>query len=103
MDRFEMLTAFVAVADKRGFAAAARALRVSRPAITRAIAALEGHLRVTLFYRSTRAVSLTDEGAAFLDRARQILVDLREAEQIVTGGRSIPRGRLYVTAPVMFG
>ena len=103
MDRFETLTAFVAVADQRGFAAAARALKVSPPAITRAIAALEGHLGVTLFHRSTRAVALTDEGATFIDRARRILVDLQEAEQIVMSGRSVPRGQLYVTAPVMFG
>lgn len=103
MDRFETLTAFVAVADQRGFAAAARALNTQPPAITRAVAALERHLGVTLFHRSTRAVSLTDEGAAFLERARRILVDLREAEQIVMGGRSVPRGQLYVTAPVMFG
>jgi DNA-binding transcriptional LysR family regulator len=103
MDRFEALTAFVAVADQRGFAAAARALQTSPPAITRAVAALERHLGVTLFHRSTRAVSLTDEGAAFLDRARRVLADLREAEHIVMGGRSVPRGQLYVTAPVMFG
>jgi DNA-binding transcriptional LysR family regulator len=103
MDRFETLTAFVSVADQRSFVAAARALETSPPAITRAVAALERHLGVTLFHRSTRAVSLTDEGAAFLDRARRILVDLREAEQIVMGGRSVPRGQLYVSAPVMFG
>lgn len=103
MDRFENLTAFVAVADHRGFAAAARALNISPPAVTRGVAALERHLGVTLFHRSTRAVSLTDEGAAFLDRARRILADLREAEHIVMGGRSAPRGQLYVTAPVMFG
>ena len=103
MDRFEMMSAFVAVAERKGFAAAARALGTSPPVITRAVAALERHLGVTLFQRSTRAVSLTDEGAAFLDRARQILTDLREAEQILRGGRSVPRGQLYVTAPVMFG
>ncbi len=103
MDRFVTLTAFVAVADRRGFAAAARALGTSPAAITRAVAALERHLGVTLFHRSTRAVSLTNEGAAFLDRARRILADLREAEQVVMGGRSAPRGQLYVTAPVMFG
>ncbi|WP_395336202.1 LysR substrate-binding domain-containing protein [Novosphingobium sp. BL-8H] len=103
MDRFETLTAFVTVADRRGFAAAARALGVSPPVVTRAVAALERHLGVTLFHRSTRAVSLTDEGAAFLDRARRILADLREAEQVAMGGRSAPRGQLYITAPVMFG
>lgn len=103
MDRFEALSAFVAVADRRGFTAAARALDSSPPAMTRAVAALERHLGVTLFHRSTRAVSLTEEGSAFLDRARRILLDLREAEQVVTGGRSVPRGQLHVTAPVVFG
>jgi len=103
MDRFEAIAAFIAVADQRGFSAAARALGISPPAITRAIAALERHLGVRLFHRSTRAVSLTDEGAAFLERARRILAELREAEQIAMGGRSVPRGQLYVTAPVMFG
>lgn len=103
MDRFESLTAFVAVADRRGFAAAARALDMSPPAITRAVAALERHLGVSLFHRSTRAVSLTDDGAALLDRARRILAELREAEQVVAGRRSVPRGQFYVTAPVMFG
>ena len=103
MDRFESLSVFVAVADQRGFASAARALDMSPPAVTRAVAALERHLDVTLFHRSTRAVSLTDEGAVLLDRARRILADLREAEQIAMGGRSVPRGQLYVTAPVMFG
>lgn len=103
MDRFQSLTAFVAVVDHRSFTAAARALRTSPPAVTRAIASLERHLGVRLFHRSTRAVSLTDDGAAFLDRARRILADMREAEQIVMGGRSAPRGQIFLTAPVMFG
>ena len=103
MDRFESLTAFVTVADQRSFAAAARVLQTAPPAITRAVASLERHLGVRLFHRSTRAVSLTDDGAAFLDRARRILIDLREAEQIVMGGRSVPRGQIHITAPVTFG
>ncbi|WP_235516339.1 LysR family transcriptional regulator [Sphingomonas sp. Leaf226] len=103
MDRFESLSVFVAVAQERGFAAASRALNMSPPAVTRAVAALERHLGVTLFHRSTRAISLTDEGAVLLDRARRLLADLREAEQTLMGGRSVPRGQLYVTAPVMFG
>ncbi|RVQ68668.1 LysR family transcriptional regulator [Croceicoccus ponticola] len=103
MDRFETLAAFVAVADRGSFVAAARTLETSPPAITRAVASLERHLGVTLFHRSTRAVSLTDDGAALLDRARRILVDLREAERIVMGGRSVPRGQVFLTAPVMFG
>lgn len=50
-----------------------------------------------------RAGALTDEGATFLKRARRILADLRDAEQVVRGGRSVPRSQLHVTAPVMFG
>lgn len=103
MDRLDSIAAFVAVADHHGFAAAARALGASPPAVTRAVAALERHLGVSLFHRSTRAVSLTDEGAALLERARRVLLDWREAEQIASGGKSVPRGQLYVTAPVMFG
>jgi DNA-binding transcriptional LysR family regulator len=103
MDRFEALTAFVAVGDQLGFASAARALGTSPSGITRAVAALERHLGVTLFHRSTRAVSLTDEGLAFLERARRVLADLREAEQVAMGGRSVPRGQLHITAPVLFG
>ncbi|MCJ2188166.1 LysR family transcriptional regulator [Novosphingobium beihaiensis] len=97
------MRAFVAVADSRGFAAAARALEMSPPAVTRAVAGLERHLGATLFHRSTRAVSLTDEGTVLLERARQILAELRDAEHLVMGGRSTPRGQLYLTAPVMFG
>jgi DNA-binding transcriptional LysR family regulator len=103
MDRFEALASFVAVADQRSFTAAARLLGTSAPSTTRAVASLERHLGVRLLHRSTRAVSLTDEGAALLERARRILADLRDAEQLMMGGRSVPRGQLYVTAPVMFG
>jgi len=103
MDRFEALASFVAVADQRSFTAGARMLGTSAPSTTRAVASLERHLGVRLLHRSTRAVSLTDEGAALLDRARRILADLRDAEQLMISGRSVPRGQLYVTAPVMFG
>jgi DNA-binding transcriptional LysR family regulator len=103
MDRFESLNVFVSVADHRGFAAAGRSLGMSPPAVTRSIAGLEGYLGVTLFHRSTRAVSLTDDGAAFLDRARRVLGDLRDAERTVMAGGSAPQGQLFVTAPVIFG
>ncbi len=78
-------------------------MNLSPPAVTRAVAGLERHLGATLFHRSTRAVSLTDEGAAFLERARRVLADLNEAEQLVIGRKTAPSGQLYVTAPVMFG
>lgn len=103
MDRFAALTTFVAVAERNGFAPAGRHLGMSPPAVTRTVAALERHLGTALFRRSTRSVALTDEGAALLARAREILAQLQEAEREAMGGRSAPRGELHVTAPVVFG
>ncbi|WP_447765283.1 LysR substrate-binding domain-containing protein [Sphingopyxis panaciterrae] len=103
MDRLLTLEMFVAVAGEGGFAAAARKLGSSPPAVTRGIAALEARLGTSLFHRSTRAVALTDAGAAFLVEARRILADLAGAEREVRGAQADPRGQLYLTAPVMFG
>jgi DNA-binding transcriptional LysR family regulator len=103
MDRFEALTVFVAVADHSSFSGAARALGQSPAKVTRAIAALEAHLGVTLFHRSTRSVALSHEGAALLERARGLLSDLREAEHLVMGRGAAPQGELHITAPMMFG
>ena len=103
MDRLQTLEMFVAVADRGGFAAAARALRVSPPAVTRGIAELEARLGVVMFHRSTRAVTLTDEGAGFLEKARRIINELGDAERALSGTRSEPRGQLFITAPVAFG
>lgn len=103
MDRLGSLAAFAQVADLGGFAPAARAMRVSPTAITRAIAGLEARLGVSLLHRTTRSVRLTEEGALFLPRARQVLIDLNEAEALVMGAQSEPQGTLVVTAPVVFG
>lgn len=103
MDRFESMAAFVAVVDSRGFAPAARRLDMSTSSATRLVAQLEAHLGVRLLNRTTRAVSLTDAGARFLERARRILADLDEAERGAEDERGEPVGRLVVSAPLMFG
>ena len=103
MDRVEAMTAFVAVAERNGFAPAARALGLSPSAVTRLVAGLETRLGVRLLQRTTRAVSLTDPGARFLERARRILADLEEAERQAESEQAVPTGRLVVTAPQMFG
>ena len=103
MDRLLTLEMFVAVASEGGFAAAARKIGSSPPAVTRGIAALEARLGTTLFHRSTRAVALTDAGTAFLDRARRVLAELAGAERELRGAAAEPRGQLHLTAPVMFG
>ncbi|WP_234782540.1 LysR substrate-binding domain-containing protein [Sphingopyxis macrogoltabida] len=103
VDRLLTLEMFVAVAGEGGFAAAARKLGSSPPAVTRGIAALEARLGTSLFHRSTRAVALTDAGASFLGEARRILADLAGAEREVRGAQADPRGQLYLTAPATFG
>ena len=103
MDRFETLSAFVAVADAKGFAPAARKLGLSPSAITRLVAALEDRLGLRLLQRTTRSVSLTDAGARYLERARRILADLEEAEGAAQAERGKPVGRFVVSAPLVFG
>jgi DNA-binding transcriptional LysR family regulator len=103
MDRIDAMQAFVAVADLRGFAPAARKLGLSPSGVTRLIAALEDRLGARLLQRTTRSVMLTDVGARYLERARRILADVEEAEAAAEGERTKPRGRLVVSAPIGFG
>lgn len=103
MNRFDAISTFVAVSDENGFAAAARRLGMSASATTRMVAALEERLGVRLFNRTTRSISLTDAGARFLERARRIVADLAEAEQMAENERGEPSGRFVITAPLVFG
>lgn len=103
MDRIDRLKTFLAVADHSSFAEAARQLRLSPAAATRAIAALERDLGVALFRRTTRSVRLTDEGAAYLERCRHALDELDDAARSVRGENAEPRGTLSITAPIVFG
>jgi DNA-binding transcriptional LysR family regulator len=97
------MTVFVAVAEEQGFAAAARRLRMSPPAVTRAIAFLEKRLGVRLLTRTTRLVRTTEAGARYLEDARRILLETDEADEAAAGINAAPRGHLAVTAPVLFG
>lgn len=103
MDRFEALSALVAVVDQKGFAPAARRLGLSPSATTRLVASLEDRLKVRLLNRTTRTVSLTDAGTRFVERARRILADLEEAEIMAESESGEPMGRLVVSAPLVFG
>ncbi len=103
MDRLNSMAIFVAVAEQEGFAGAARLLNISPPAVTRAVAALEEHLGVKLFKRTTRFVRLTEAGQRYLEDARRIIAAADEADEAATGINAEPKGHLVVTAPVLFG
>lgn len=103
MDRLHLMSVYVAVAEEQGFAAAARRLSMSPPAVTRAVAALEDSLGVKLLNRTTRYVRVTEVGARYLDDVRRILADVQAADEAVAGINAEPQGHLAVTAPVLFG
>jgi len=103
MDRLEMLRTFVAVADHASFAEAARRLRISPTAASRAVATLEQSLGRPLLRRTTRSVRLTEEGATYLERCRIALGELDEAALALRGDGATPGGTLVIAAPVAFG
>ena len=103
MDRLHAMSVFVAVAETQGFAAAARRLHMSPPAVTRAVAALEAHLGVKLLNRTTRHVRTTDAGQRYLEDARRVLLEADAADEAAAGVNAAPRGHLSVTAPALFG
>lgn len=102
MDRLDEIDAFVAVADARSFTQAARKLGVSGAQVSKLVARLENRLEARLLNRTTRDVSLTDTGRAYLDQARD-LMDQFEALQTSVRDQSGPSGVLKISAPVSFG
>ncbi|MBV1861637.1 MAG: LysR family transcriptional regulator [Nannocystaceae bacterium] len=103
MDRLGAMEVLVRVVDEGSFAGAARALRVSAPSVTRAVASLEDHLDTQLLTRTTRRLALTDAGRRYVEDCRRILSELNTAEAAATGAFVRAKGTLHITAPVMFG
>lgn len=101
MDNLNGFVVFVRVAETRSFVAASRLLGVSASAIGKSVARLEEKLGVRLFHRSTRSVTLTAEGALFLERSRRILAEIEAAEPELSQATAAPRGRLRVSLPLV--
>ncbi len=103
MDRFKQIETFVAVAGKGSLTAAAALEGVAPAVIGRRIDALEARLGVRLMHRSTRRLTLTPEGQAFLEDGQRVLAELQAAEAAVSQGGARATGHLRVTAPAGFG
>ena len=101
MESLTGIVAFVRAAETLSFVAAGAQLGISASAVGKSIARLEESLGVRLFHRTTRRVSLTEEGTLFLDRCRRILDDLRDAEAMLSHAARAPRGRLRVSLPTI--
>ena len=103
MDRLKQIESFVAVAMKGSLTAAAHAESVAPAVIGRRIDALEERLGVKLLVRTTRRITLTHEGSAFLEDCQRLLSDLANAEASVSAGGVKASGHLRITAPAGFG
>ncbi len=103
MDHISRVGVFLEVAKYESFAGAARALGLTGPAISKQVQSLEDQLGIKLLNRTTRHVSLTEEGAIYFDKARKALDDLNEAEQQIQELKACPTGKLKVNAPMSFG
>jgi DNA-binding transcriptional LysR family regulator len=103
MDRFEEMRAFAAVVDAGSFVRAADALELSKTAVSRLVGDLETRLGVRLLHRTTRKLSLTEEGDVFHARCKELLADVDEAEAEVTARADEAVGLVRVNVPVSFG
>ncbi len=103
MDRFQELNAFIAVVEAGGFTAAARRTGDSQSAISKAIGALERRLGVALFIRSTRSVTLTDQGQRYYDRTKPLLDEMDDADSELTSSTHSVSGPIRIAASGTFG
>ena len=94
---------FVAALEEGSLAGAGRKLGRSPTAVSRAMAFLESHVGVQLLYRTTRSIKLSEAGERYAAACRRMLTDLDEAEILVAGEKSVPRGTLTLTAPIVSG
>ncbi len=101
-DRLQELQVFVRAAESGSFSRAARELSLSQPSVSRIIGELEARLGVKLLLRTTRRITVTDAGALFLDRAREILAEIEDAEDAARGLDSL-RGIIRLAIPVVYG
>lgn len=103
MDRLHAMQLFAAIGEAGSLTAAAKRLRVTLPTLSRKLAQLEAHLGVRLVTRTTRRFALTEPGRRYLEACRRLLAEIDEAERQAAGEYDAPRGRLTLTAPIVFG
>lgn len=101
--KWEGISEFVYVAETESFTKASKKMAISTAQVSRQISALEKRLDTKLFYRTTRKVSLTEEGRVFYQHCRSVLDGLEEAERAITNLQSKPQGKIKLTAPVTYG
>ncbi|MBK4738370.1 LysR family transcriptional regulator [Noviherbaspirillum pedocola] len=103
MDRLDALKVFCSVVDAGGFRRAADRLGISTTSVTTQVAALEAHFRVKLLNRTTRSMSVTEEGRQCYENAMRLLADMNELEDVLRHSTTAPSGLLRVDMPGIIG
>lgn len=103
MDKFQEMRVFTAVVEAGSFVGASDALEMSKPAVSRHVSELETRLGVRLLHRTTRKLSLTEEGEVFFARCKELLANIEAAEAEISSRSGQAIGQLKVSAPVSFG
>ena len=103
MDKLHAMEIYVRVAELESFARASERLNMAPASVSTAIRNLESHLGVRLMTRTTRKVSLTDDGRAYLERCRRVLAEIDETEAALKQTQSRPQGRLRIELPTGLG
>jgi len=103
MDRFESMSILVAAVEAGSLSSAARRLGTPLSNVSRKVSDLETHLKARLLNRSSRKLTLTDAGQAYVEACKRIIEDVGEAERAASGEYSAPKGDLIITAPIVFG
>jgi DNA-binding transcriptional LysR family regulator len=103
LNKLREIECFIAVAELGSFVKAADALGISKAAVSRTVLELEARLGSRLMQRTTRRLSLTEAGSLYLERCKQIVAALEEADDLLSAGAAKPAGLLRINAPVTFG
>lgn len=103
MDDLSRIKIFIEVAKQESFVGAARVLGITTSAVSKQIQKLEHSLKAKLFHRTTRKVTLTEEGALFYERTRHALDDIEEAKEQLNDLKAKPHGTIKISVPTSFG
>ncbi len=103
MDQLAAMTTFVKVVESGSLSRAAQSIPTSLTSVSRQIAALEAHYGTPLIVRTTRSLSLTDDGRLLYERAKTVLAEMKDIETVLSSKRREPSGRLRVSAPTLMG
>lgn len=102
-DKLNGIVTFLAVVEAGNFSTAAARAELTRSAVAKSVAKLEARLGVRLFHRTTRTLTLTDEGARYYEHCSDLMASLKEVEAALLGDKQEPQGRVRISAPVVFG